>query len=200
MKTYIKFLEPFEKELTEKIKKMGLTITVSGPASCGKSTGGKAIANALGLKYTTSGEIFRNYAKKRGIPLEKFSAIREKEIDYEIDKRTLELAMSGGVVLDGRLTGWVAGDWADVRVYYDSPLDIRIKRASLRDGIPVRHAAKIIKQRDDEDNKKYKELYGINMFDKSIYNIIVVNDEKLTLEDLKSVTIKLVKQFLEKRK
>ena len=198
VKTYIKFLEPFEKEFAKKIKKKGLTITVSGPAGSGKSTGAKAIAKALRLKYVYVGKIFRDIAKRRGLSLEEFSALREKEVDWEADKRTLKLAMKGNVVLDGRLTGWVAGDWADLKIYYECPLEIRAERAAERDKKSKEEALRDIKKRDEEDNKKYKKLYGIDLFDKSIYDLIIDNS-KFSLEDAKTIPVKLVKEFLRKK-
>lgn len=198
VKTYIKFLEPFEKEFAKRIKKKGLTITVSGPAGSGKSTGAKAIAKALRLKYVYVGKIFRDIAKRRGLSLEEFSALREKEVDWEADKRTLKLAMKGNVVLDGRLTGWVAGDWADLKIYYECPLEIRAERAAERDKKSKEEALRDIKKRDEEDNKKYKKLYGIDLFDKSIYDLIIDNS-KFSLKDAKTIPVKLVKEFLKKK-
>jgi len=197
-KTYIKFLEPFEKELTEKTKKKGLTITVSGFASSGKSTGARAIAKAFKLKYAFAGKIFREIAKERNTPLEKFSEIREDEIDYEADKKTLELAMKGGVVLDARLSGFVAGSWADVRIFYECPLGVRARRAAARENLSFEEAVKAVERRDIEDKKRYKKLYDIDSCDKSIYDIIIDN-EKLTLEENKTIPVKLVKNFLEKK-
>lgn len=195
MKTYVNFLNAFEKELSRKIKKKGLTITVSGPASSGKSVGARTISKTFGLRYISPGKFFREIAKERKIPLEKFSAIREKEIDYQMDRKNLEYAMMGNVVLDGRLTGWVAGNWADVKIYYDCPFEVRAKRARKRDETSFEKSMKNIQERDKEDNKKYKQLYGIDLFDKSIYDIII-NNEKLTLEEAKKIVIKLVKDFL----
>jgi len=198
-KTLIKFLESYEQQLIKNIKKKGLTITVSGPSESGKSTIGKAIARAFGLKYIFAGGIFRKIAKERGITLEVFSKIREKEVDYETDRRTLKYAMLGKVVIDGRLSGWVAGDWADVKVYVFCPANVRAKRVAKRDGIPLAKALERIKQRDAADSKKYKKLYGIDQMDKSIYDIIIDNS-KLTLEQAKVVPVRRVKNFLERKK
>jgi cytidylate kinase len=198
MKTYVKFLEKFEKKLIKKIRKKGLTITISGLSSSGKSTGAKAIAKALNLRYFTVGDIQRQAAKEKGLSLEEQVKTREAEIDYKMDKTTLKLAMGGNCVLVGRLSGWVAGNWADVRIFYDCPLKVRAKRAALRDKIPFTIAMKNIRKRDGEDNKKYKKLYGIDSLDKSIYHIII-NNEKITKEENEKLSVKLVKDFLKKR-
>jgi len=197
-KTYIKFLDSYEKELSKKIKKKGLTITVSGKSGSGKSLGAKAIAKALKLKYVSAGQILRNIAKEKGISLFKMSEIRGPEIDHEMDRQSLKLAMKGNVVLDGRLTGWVAGHWTDIKIYYVCSMKVKDKRMAERDNISVEEAEEMITKRDKEDHKKYHDLYGINSYDESIYDIII-NNEKLTKEEAETVPVKLVKKFLKKK-
>lgn len=196
--TYIKFLEPFEKELTEKIKKEGLTVTVSGSSGSGKSTGAKAIARAFRLKYVFAGQIQRKIAKERGITLEEQVELRGREIDYEMDKRNLEFAMRGKVVIDARLSGWCAGGWADVKIFYDCPLEVRAGRTAGRDKISLKESMSNVKKRDEEDNKKYKMLYGIDLFDKSIYDFVIDN-QKLTKKEAEEIPVKLIKEFLRKK-
>lgn len=197
-KTYIEFLEPFERKLSKKIKKRGLTITVSGSSGSGKSTGAKSIAKAFNLKYITAGSIQRKIAKEKGITLEEQVKLRGHEVDHEMDRRNLEFAMRGNVVIDARLSGWCAGDWADVKIFYDCPLEVRSARSANRDSSSLEESIENVKKRDDEDNKKYKELYGIDAFDKSIYDFVIDN-KKLTKEEAKIEPVKLIKEFLRKK-
>jgi len=196
-KTFIKFLEGYEKELSEKIKKRGLTITVSGLSGSGKSTGAKAIAQSLNLKYVSAGKILRQVAKDKKIKLIDIVKSREPEIDYEMDRRTLKLAMEGNVVLDGRLTGWVAGDWADVKIFYECDLKVRAERVAKRDSITQEKAKEVIQNRDEEDHNIYQSLYGIDSYDKSIYDIII-NNEKLTMDEAKRIPVNLVKKHIKR--
>jgi len=198
-KTFIKFLQPFEKEFSGKIKKKGLTITVSGNSGSGKSLGAKSIAKVFNLKHVKAGEILRELAKMKKISVVKMSEIREPEIDYKMDKRSLKLAMEGNVVLDARLSGWVAGNWADVKIFYECSLDVKAKRVAKRDNISVEEALERLKKRDEQDHEKYQKLYSVDSFDKSIYDIII-NNEKLSLEEAKTVPVKLVKEFLKRKK
>ncbi len=69
VKTYLKFLEPYEEQLSKKIKKKGLTITVSGISGAGKTDGAKAIARAFKFRYVSAGKILRSIAKKRKMSL-----------------------------------------------------------------------------------------------------------------------------------
>lgn len=195
-KTLIKFLEPYEKELARRIKKKGLTITVSGRAGSGKSLGSKTIAKAFNLRHVGAGQILRQMAKEKGISLVKMSKTRRKEVDYEMDIRTLKLAIGGNVVLDGRLTGWVAGRWADVKIFYECPMKIRAERVAKREKTTVKKANLRLEKRDKEDRRHYRRLYGIDSYDKSIYDIII-NNEKLTLKQAKRMPVELVREFLE---
>lgn len=198
-KTYLKFLESYEREISRKIKKKGLTITLSGVSGAGKTDCSRALAKAFGLKYVSAGQILREIAKKRNIPLKEIVKIRRAEIDHDMDKRSLELAMKGKVVLDGRLTGWAAGNWADVKIWFGCPLNIRAKRVIRRDRISFEESLKNLKERDKEDREKYLKLYGIDSFDTSIYDI-KINNAKLTKKQTKTVPVKLVKEFLDKKK
>jgi cytidylate kinase len=199
MKTYLSFLYPYEKKLEKRLKKKGLTITVSGLTGSGKTTGAKAIAKALNLKYYEAGSIQKSLAKKKKITLEEQVKTRSKEVDYRIDKKTLELAIRGNCVLVGRLTGWAAGKWADVRIFYDAPFNVRAERVAKREGISLEEAKRKVKFRDFEDRRKYEEAYGIDLKDKSIYDIVFDNS-KVSLEKSKRLIVKLVKDFLKRRK
>jgi len=199
MKTYIKFLEKIEKEFARKINKKGLTITVSGVSGAGKTDGAKALAKAFKLRYVSAGEIQRQVAKERGISLEEQVDIRGPEIDHAMDERSLKLAIQGNVVLDGRLTGWAAGDWANMKIWYECPLEVRSKRVAKRDKISFEESFKNLKERDEDDREKYLKLYGIDSFDTSFYDI-KINNKKLTKRQAKTVPVKLVKKFLGKAK
>jgi cytidylate kinase len=196
--TFIKYLQPFEAELVKKVKKEGLTIAVAGSSSSGKSTGAKAIAKAFGLEYVFAGEIQRRIAKEKGISLEEQANSRGEEVDHEMDRRNLMFAIRGRVVIDARLSGWCAGGWADVKIFYDCPLEVRAERASKRDGVPLEKTVENIKKRDEDDNRKYKSLYGIDAFDKSIYDFVIDN-KRLTKQEAETVPVKLIKEFLEKK-
>ncbi len=165
------FIDKFSKY--EKKRKRGIVITVSGLSGAGKTTVAEAIAKATGLTYVSAGEIFRKVAEERGIPLVQLVKKRNPELDFEVDRRTLEYAMKGNVVLDGRLTGWIAGDWADFRIWVRCKLQIRAKRVALRDKVSFDEAVKRIRMRDHADMRVYKKLYKIDLLDESIYDLIM---------------------------
>jgi len=198
MGTYVEFLKPLEKKL-RKIKKRGLTITIAGLSESGKSTISKSLAREFNLRYIFAGEIQRQLAKENGISLEEQARMRGAEVDYEMDRRSLKFAIGGKVVIDGRLSGWVAGDWADVKIFVKCSIRTRAKRITRRENTTLKKAMAIIRKRDKIDTKRYKQLYDIDQFDTSIYDIII-NNNNLTLKQTRAIPIRLVRRFLRKRK
>ncbi|MDD5181646.1 MAG: cytidylate kinase family protein [Candidatus Nanoarchaeia archaeon] len=193
MGTCIKALKSYEAKL--KIKKKGVTITISGQSGSGKSTIADAIAKAFHLKHVNVGDIFRSIAKKKKVKLETLSETVGRKIDFEADKKTLELAKKGKVLLNGRLTAWVAGDNADVRIFVDCDINVRAKRVALRDNKTVAQAKKDLIKRDKNDARRYKHVYGFNIADKRIYDLIIDNT-KMKFSEAKKKPVQMVKQLL----
>lgn len=195
MGTYLKFLKKYE---SRRVKKRGLTITVSGLAGSGKDTVAKEIARVFKLKFVNAGDIQRKFAEKEKISLPDSSKKLPAEVDYQMDLQTLKLAVRGGYVIAARLAGWVAGDFADCRIFIRCPQKIRIQRVMKRDCLPLNQAIKMIKERDIDDQKRYWRLYKINLKNKKIYDLIIDNN-KSTLKELKRKTIQAVKKFLKEK-
>lgn len=183
--TFIKFLEPYEKKMLEDSKNdRGIVVTVSGLAGSGKTEAAKMIAKKLRLEYFSSGSILRELARKRGVSLEDLCRTREASVDHEIDIESLRRAIQGNVVLDGRLTGWVAGNLANMRIFIFCPPEIRAMRIEKRDNIPFQDALRNTFERDISDRNKYLSVYGVDMIDQSIYDRVVDNSgTKTQLEE-----------------
>lgn len=195
MKTFLKFLENHEKELEKRVTKKGITITVSGISGVGKGTIAETVAKDLGLQKIVMGDVFRSIAKQRNMELEKFSAVREDEIDYEIEKICLELAMAGNVVLDGRMTGMTAGGHADCRVLIECDMEKKSARVAKRENISPQEATARLKARDASDSAKYFQLYGFDGSDRSFYDV-VIDTTNMDVETSKTEAVKTVRQVL----
>ncbi|MCD6442160.1 cytidylate kinase family protein [bacterium] len=194
MKSYLKFLKEYENLLA---RKSGLTITVSGLSGSGKTTVAKEIAKVFNLKLANAGDLFREYAAKNKIPLDEMSKSLPPEIDYQIDKMMLNLAERGGYVLVARLSAWVAGDWADCKIFIQCDKKIRYKRVAKREGLSLSRAKIRVENRDNRDYQRYKTLYNVDTNDKTIYDLII-NNNQISLEELKGETIKKIKIFFKK--
>jgi len=151
-----------------------MLITVSGPAGSGKSTAAAALAEALGYEHVSGGDIFRSLADDRGVSTVEFNRLAEEDdqIDRDLDCRLREIARErDDLVLESRLAGWMAGDHADFRLWLDAPLSVRASRIAEREGKSQDDAREETVARADSEARRYREYYGIDIADLSIYDL-----------------------------
>ena len=164
-----------------------MIITIGGPIGSGKTTIAKALAEKFKLRHISAGKVFREMAKENGMTLAEFSKYAEKhhEIDKDVDKRQVKIAEKGDAVIDGRLSGWMMD--ADLKIWLHAPLKIRAARVANREDISYQTALMETTEREKSEKQRYKDVYGINMEDISIYDIIL-NTSKWDAEG----TIKII--------
>jgi len=174
-KTFLKFLEPYEKGLVSMgIKKKGVIIAVSGVSGSGKSMAVSFILETMPqLRRVYAGGVFREMAEKRGMSIEEFSKTRPKEDDYNLDRWMLKESIPGNVVSDGHIAAWVVGDWADLRIFIRCPLKKRAERVAKREGVSRDEAFKKLQERDTANAYHYRKIYGIDINDMSIYHKVI---------------------------
>lgn len=174
-----------------------VVITISGLHGTGKTTQAKFLAQRFGLRYVSAGEIMRNMAKSIGVSLEEFSKIAERDhtIDKQIDEAIISEAEKGNVVLDGRLTAWMAGKKADIKILLTAPLDVRVKRIAERDKKSFEEALRETVVREESEKKRYIEIYGINVDDHSMFDV-VINTALWDEETIKRALELLVEAYL----
>jgi len=153
-----------------------MLITISGPPGSGKSTVAAAVAETFDLEHVSGGDVFRGLAEERGLSLAEFNELAETDdsIDRDLDRRLRETARDrDDVVLESRLSGWMAGEHADLRVWLDAPLEVRAARIADREGIAVAAARDETQARETSERSRYREYYGIDFADRSIYDLAV---------------------------
>jgi cytidylate kinase len=153
-----------------------MLITVSGPGGSGKSTLAASLADRLGYEHVSGGDIFRSIADERGLtPLQLNRRAEEDDaIDRDLDRRLRSTARDReDLVLESRLSGWMAGEYADLRVWLDAPLDVRAARIADREGKPVDQAREETRARAESEAGRYRSYYGIDIEDRSIYDLVV---------------------------
>lgn len=182
--------------LTGMTGRRGPTIAISGPPGCGKTTYAKRLAKDLGLDYLSAGMFFRTLAKQRGMSLEEFSRLAEKDptIDLEIDRMTLEAGLKGGVVVEGHLVAWVLRYVADVKIYITAPLHVRVRRIAEREGRDLSEVLRETIVREQSNWSRFREYYGYDVTDLSFFDLVVDNTY-LSIEE----TYGIIKGFVEKR-
>lgn len=153
-----------------------MLITVSGPAGSGKSTLASSLADELGFEHVSGGDIFRELAAERNLtPLElNRLAETDDQIDRDLDSRLRSIARErDDVVLESRLAGWMAGEYADFRLWLDAPLSIRSERIADREAKSVDVARKETTARAESEAQRYREYYGIDIDDLRIYDLVI---------------------------
>ena len=67
----------------------------------------------------------------------------------------------------------MAGDYADLKVWLDAPLDVRATRIADREEKSVDTAREETQARADSEALRYREYYDIDIEDRSIYDLVV---------------------------
>jgi|Deesub1362B_J571_1020462.scaffolds.fasta_scaffold00004_216 cytidylate kinase len=180
-------------------KRKDLVITMSGVHGVGKSVYAKAIAEKYGLKYVSSGMIFRGIARRRNISLEDLSREAEvsPELDKSIDNAMIEEGKRGGVVLDGLLVGWMLKDIADIKFWFKADDMVRFSRIADRDGVDINKAMKETVSREKSEKDRFMKYYGIDLDDLSIYNY-VIDTTWLTIDDILMILYRIIDRYIER--
>jgi cytidylate kinase len=173
-----------------------VVVAVSGPHGAGKTTVARFLAKKLGLRYLSAGDVFRRMAAERGVSLEEFSRYAEKnvKIDEGIDRRTVEEARRGNVLVDARLAGWLLND-ADLKILLTAPLEVRVRRIAEREGRPYEEVLRETVKRERSEEKRFKKLYGIDLSDFSPFDI-VLNTERISIEEMKKISLAVARVML----
>ncbi len=153
-----------------------MLITVSGPAGSGKSTLAATLADALDYEHVSGGDIFRDIAGERDLtPLElNRLAEDDDQIDRDLDRRLRTTAReSEDLVLESRLAGWMAGEYADLKIWLDAPLDVRAARIADREDKAVETAREETQARTESESLRYAEYYDIDITDLGIYDLVI---------------------------
>lgn len=159
-----------------------MQITVSGLPGSGTTTISRLLAEYYDLELVSSGEIFRKLAKERGMSLAEFGALAERDpsIDLEIDKNQKSIIQSReNIILESRLAGHMAQGRPNVlKVWIKAPILTRVKRIQKREkSVSFDDELKKTVEREKSEAFRYKNYYGIDITDLSIYDIVIDSEK-----------------------
>jgi len=134
---------------------------------------------------------FRDLAQDLGISFEEIQreAAKSRIYDFLTDLKLMRASLRPRVVVGSRLAGWLID--ADLRVWLHAPLEARAKRIFQREAdIHASYESVLYRtlQRDEQNRKRYLEVYGIDINDRSDFDIII-NTERLTAEQVSSLIV-----------
>ena len=166
-----------------------LRIAVSSLSGCGNTTATHNVGETLDLQVVNY--TFRDLATDLGLTFEEIQIGAEQSpiFDYLTDLMLIRASLQPKVIVGSRLAAWLVD--ADLRVWLHAPLETRAKRIFRRepDRYPSYEAVLYrTLQRDEQNRKRYLQLYGIDINDRSDFDI-TINTEKLTAEQVSSLTV-----------
>lgn len=194
-------------EKTKGRNKNGIVICVSGLAGTGKSTVAKKIARKYGLLYYSGGDALKELAKEEGYDLKgrgwwespaglSFLELREKDSKFDrlVDEKLLSYERQGNVLLDSWTMPWLSKD--GFKIWLLASLEKRAERVAKRDGIAVRQALKMLKEKEEKTKAIYKKLYGFSLGEDFKPFDLVLDTDNLSSEEVFSVLSKVIDNML----
>lgn len=185
-----------------------MIITFNGDHGSGKSTVAKKIAKDLNYEYYYTGDIARKMAKDRGLTYAEFLELMDKDpsMDKEIDERTVELGKTkDNFIFDSRLAWYMIPNSLKVFLTVDeevaaqrifSHLKKEHSEARMNEDKNIDSAEDILlanKRRKEKDDKRYKNLYGVDIWARDNYDI-VLDTTNLGIEEVYQEMLEHIKQ------
>jgi cytidylate kinase len=143
-------------------------------AGTGKSTLAKKLAAKYGLDYYSGGDALKELAAEQGYDASKlgwwetlaglkFLKQRERDTKFDeaVDRKLLEYAKQGNVLLDSWTMPWLLKD--GFKIWLLASLEKRANRVAKRDKITIEKALQVLREKEERTNAIYKKLYGFTL-------------------------------------
>jgi len=164
-------------------------------AGSGKSTVAKKLAKKYGLKYYSGGDALKALALEGGYKQLKhgwweskegmrFLEERSKEpkFDEAVDKKLLEHAQQGNVVLDSWTMPWLLKK--GFKIWLEASPEKRAERIAKRDGISVGETLKALRDKEERTKAIYKKLYGFSLGEDFTPFHLILDTDNLKAEEV----------------
>lgn len=161
-----------------------MLITISGTPGAGKGTTAALLSRQLGIPAYSIGDIRRHLARSRGLTLEAFNRYGETHpsADLSVDRWQKAMAKkSGRGIFEGRVSFYFIPD--SVKIYLACSRregarrimnDPHWKRKHEADLSTLSRTEAAIARRVVSDVRRYKKYYGVNIHDRSQYDLMLV--------------------------
>ena len=183
-----------------------IVICISGFAASGKSTLGKKLARELGLRYLSGGDGLKMLAIERGYKIggrdwweteEGMKFLNERmgnpEFDKLVDKKLLEAAERGNVVIDSWVLPWLYEK--GFNIWLKASVERRVERMIKRSGLSWEKAYEVLEKRDKESAELYRKLYGIEIGKDYEPFHLVLDTSKLSAAAVYRIVRQAVREF-----
>jgi cytidylate kinase len=170
-------------------------ICIGGLAGSGKSTLAKKIAEKYDLRYFSGGDALMALAIEEGYkPLQhgwwesqegmKFLEKRGKDprFDEAVDKKLVELAQKGDVILDSWTMPWLLKK--GFKIWLEASPEKRAERIVKRDRMSFKKALEALKCKEKQTQTIYRKMYGFSLGDDFEPFHFILDTESLNAEEV----------------
>lgn len=164
-----------------------MIVAIGGPPGSGKTTVAERFARAHAYALVSAGAKFRALAAARGMSLNDFGKAAEADasIDRALDGSMLEEilkldATGRDVIVDGRIQAPLLAQRRVpcLKVWIDASLAVRADRIAGREGKPAAVARTEIVEREESERRRYLAIYGIDLSNTAVYDLVVDSSRK----------------------
>ena len=164
-----------------------MIISISGKPGSGKSTVAQMLSEKLGIKRYYMGGIRREMAKEKGMTIEEFNELGEKDFstDKWVDDYQAELGKKeDNFVIEGRTSFHFIP--RSIKVFLDVSEDEGARRIfeelgtakgqKRNEGKKIKNIPemkKSLKERQESDKKRYRKYYGFDSTDLKHFDIVI---------------------------
>ena len=187
-------------------KTQNISIVISGSAAVGKTTLAQALAKEFGFKLYNGGDILKEIAHQQGYKIsgndwwdssEAIGFMKERKenpkFDRQVDEKLIKIAKKGNVIITSHTLPWLTS--APITFWLSASQRGRSERMSKRDKISLKEALEIVKMRDRENKKIYKNIYGPEFGESLEVFDFMINTELLTLDSLVLLCNEIIKKM-----
>lgn len=181
-----------------------MIISFCGVAGAGKSSVAKMLAERLGWPRYYIGGLRRQEAKEKGMTLEEYNKLGETDpsTDLEVDQYQKELGeKEDNFIIEGR-TSWHFIPHS-FKIFLDVDPKVGVQRVwkdlqkknerNEEKAASLKEVEKNLKNRKKSDELRYKKYFGIDIYDKSHYDL-VMDTTGMTVEETFDKVYKEVKK------
>ncbi len=178
------------------------TIIISGFAGSGKSSLADSLGKKLGLRVVHASSLLREMATKGVKALENASPekihdwwegpeakefmkkrLADGSLDIALDKKLVEIAEKGGVILDSWTMPYLYKGRA-FRVWLNASAETRAKRVCERDNLNYEEVLAKVRKRDADTKALYQRLYNFEMGSNLGLFDSVLSTDKMSQEEV----------------
>lgn len=174
-------------------------ISISGNIAVGKTEVSNLLGKVLNMEVYKASTVFREEARKLNMSLVEFNEyIKDKpEIDSMIESITKSVIdTKDNIIIDARLGFFLAKDSYKVYIIASKKVAaLRLYRDSVNRGREETYKSEEeallgILKREEFEEKRWKEIYNVNIHDTNNYDLIIDSTDKTSKEVVDIITCK----------